>query len=709
MDKLGEFVDGLQALLDRPHPPQDDVLRVIQSTQREFLASALAAATVAWPTRTHLELVKMAIGMPIPEPARAAVMADPTTSHEAAPFFAADYFDRVQQQLLSMSPQQLADSDGSWVRNVGFSIEATLMQAVRRMDELERLEESAQGAPELGYMRQYCAHVLGAGTLAARDWEAVARTASVMFYILPSTARPLVGGPALPSEDLPDMGDGQGDPPAGGTAALYSSWLAIVSQMIENHGPALCRRLPTVIEDPATRQFRWGIPTLHAVAATEVLRNIVLRRTLLAGCPQPAAAADDEQRLEQLEQSVLASIISKDASAVYGMMSELHRPLQMLHSCTRGPPQPAPAPGTPDCVALSLQRACHGLAPILGFDEQALMQAMGMAKLRECLADMKSTVLRLFHAPLYGRYPHAAGARPAYAESLLLRTATTLFNADQPWGDAMAALAPAAIPAISQATVAQLTRALRITAAAFDALSLCTVSPASGAVAPGHAWQRTATARLLEQPFMCPPGAETAALAVEWVSDFVRFGCERLAPPLLRAHCAAMLDHVLALDVDSAGIGRVVGLLESMAPAAWRLLAATRFVPPSGTGAGPPATAMSVLWSCAQRLRGPEAHGDGEPDAGRWQLALALSCPDGPFLAYAVMALCAAPARQLVQADPRGAYSVQLNRQGTDVLHTLERALGADGLQAWPDEVLLFVPPLYAGRDGSDQAALWAQ
>ncbi|KAJ2686718.1 hypothetical protein H4R19_006690, partial [Coemansia spiralis] len=100
--------------------------------------------------------------------------------------------------------------------------------------------------------------------------------------------------------------------------------------------------------------------------------------------------------------------------------------------------------------------------------------------------------------------------------------------------------------------------------------------------------------------------------------------------------------------------------------------------------------------------------GNSTPDAGPWQLALALSCPDSPFLAYATMALCAAPARQLVRSDSHGAYSAQLNRQGIDVLHTLERALRHDGLQAWPDSALLFVPPIYAGSDGG-QAALRAQ
>ncbi|KAJ2503971.1 hypothetical protein IWW47_002749, partial [Coemansia sp. RSA 2052] len=101
MDKLGEFIVGLQTILDSPNPPRDDLVRVIQATQRDFLTSALALSTMTWPTRTHLELVKIIISLQIPEPPRDVVLADPTTSHETDPFFAADYFDKLRNQLLS--------------------------------------------------------------------------------------------------------------------------------------------------------------------------------------------------------------------------------------------------------------------------------------------------------------------------------------------------------------------------------------------------------------------------------------------------------------------------------------------------------------------------------------------------------------------------------------------------------------------------------
>ncbi|KAJ1730591.1 hypothetical protein LPJ61_002931 [Coemansia biformis] len=722
MDKLGEFVDGLQTILDAPNPPQGELVRVIQLTQREFLSSALAVATVTWPTRTHLELVKIVIGMSIPEPAPELVMTDPTTNHESPPFFASDYFDKLQQQLLSMSAQQLADSDGSWVRNVGFSIEATLMQATRRMDALEKLEELATTNPELSRVRIYCSHVLGSGTLAAPVWEAIARTAFVVFYILPSSERAVGGDLANLAPGLPDK-DGSRDLHMAKLIAHYSSWLTIVSQMVENHGPTLCRRLPTVVEDPATRQFKWGIPTLHAVATTEILRNLVMRQTLLPGRQRPdetGAPTAEELELEQLEKSILGSVISKDASAVYGMMSELHRLLQMLAGCTKGRPQSSPAPGTPECLAVSLTRTCHGLAPILGFDEQALTQAMDMNKLCECLADMKRTALQLYYVPLYGRYPRAAGASPAYAECLLLRMATTLFNIDQPWGDAMDALSPAAIPAIALDAADRLTKVLRVTAVFFDAFSLCTAEP-GGSRALEQAGLDTVTARLLRQPFMrqsrtgdlavpepVPSLAESMALAIGWTCDFIVFGRRHMAPQILRPHCEAALDHTVAHYACRAGAEGVADILKHIPFSAWRLLASTRFGSRPDAPSDTLDSAMGVMWSCAQRLLGSKSLGAGVLDVDRWQAAVALCCPEGAFLAFAVMALCAELARQLVRPDPNGAYSALLSKQGASALRALEQALTADGLQAWPVNGLLFVPPIYARTDG-EKGALLAQ
>ncbi|KAJ1842776.1 hypothetical protein LPJ70_003673, partial [Coemansia sp. RSA 2708] len=102
MDKQGEFIAGLQTILDSPNPPQDELVRVIASTQRDFLSSALALSTVSWPSRTFLELVKIVLNQPIADPAHSLVVGDPNSSHEQPPFFADDYFDKLRQQLLSM-------------------------------------------------------------------------------------------------------------------------------------------------------------------------------------------------------------------------------------------------------------------------------------------------------------------------------------------------------------------------------------------------------------------------------------------------------------------------------------------------------------------------------------------------------------------------------------------------------------------------------
>ncbi|KAJ2818725.1 hypothetical protein IWW50_005714, partial [Coemansia erecta] len=191
MDKISEFNAGLQTLLDSPSPPHDELRRVITTTDRDFLASALSTSTLTWPTRTHLELVKVAISQPLAAPAHALIVSDPTNSHEHEPFFAAAYFDKLRERLLAMSVGELAESDGSWVRNVGFSVEATIMQAVQRMDALARLDsEQAQGG-DGSRVRVYCTHVLGSGTLAADVWQALARVVFAMFHVLPCTTRVL--------------------------------------------------------------------------------------------------------------------------------------------------------------------------------------------------------------------------------------------------------------------------------------------------------------------------------------------------------------------------------------------------------------------------------------------------------------------------------------------------------------------------------------
>ncbi|KAJ1949250.1 hypothetical protein FBU59_001224, partial [Linderina macrospora] len=430
MDQIGEFIVSLQSLLDNPNTPQDALVNAIQPANRDFLANALAVATLSWPTRTHLELVKIALNIPQPEAPLAQILADPTTNHEPQPFFGNIYFEQLRERLLRMPIETLAMSDGAWLKNIGFSIEAAILQVVQRVETLEKIDQQsrvdeAHLGQDLSRLRIYCAHVLGHGIIDGVHWRAIAQMVFAMFHVLPWSTRVM------------DNRGGQTDLVVARLVVLYESWLQIIKQIFENHGPALCHRMPTVIEDPVSRQFTWGIPTLHSVAATEVLRNFVVRRTLLRTptvyVPGSAMGEQElqgiewvatlervqelEQRLEQLEQAIMGQIITQDATAVYGMMTEMHHLLQILGTIN-GHDSELVVPGSEQCVAASLARACTGLAPILGFDVSVLSSAMDMSKLVACLNSMNATAMSGCYMALLGQYPSTTGAHAMYAESL---------------------------------------------------------------------------------------------------------------------------------------------------------------------------------------------------------------------------------------------------------------------------------------------------
>ncbi|KAJ1812643.1 hypothetical protein LPJ75_003552, partial [Coemansia sp. RSA 2598] len=678
MDKLNEFISGLQTILDSPNPPREDLVR------RDFLSSALAISTVTWPTRTHLELVKIVISLPILEPPPDLVMAQPTVSHEADPFFSAEYFDKMRNQVLAMPIQQLADSDGSWIRNIGFSIEATIMQASRRADALEKLEEltktgEANGGQDLSRIRMYCAHVLGSGTLAMHHWVSIARMAFTMFYVLPFSTRTMIG----PSND--ESSSSQGESLNIHTAQLvthYGSWLQIVMQLVDNHGPTLCRRMPTVIEDPVSKQFKWGVPTLHLVATTEILRNFLMRRTMLAYHGKPllgeAIASSrvnigwassavsinaEENRLEQFEQAILSKIIAQDASSVYGMMSEQHHLLQMAEEYAKNIAHIEAVPGTIECLELSLVHTCNGLAPILGFEEQALTQAMDMRKILECLRDMKSTALSSCYAPLFGLYPQGTSAIPAYAELLLLRMATVTFNIDQQWGDVASTLSPDNLPGVSPELSSHLGKVLRIAAVYFDVFSLDTSEPhvdpttsrASFACVMSrmmeYAFMRQASADDLSSIFMAdsrsvaaqrPSADELLLMGIDWISEFIRFGREFMAPQLLSTQIAAAVERAMAFFAVQNQLTELIHLLGRLGLDQWKMLASDRFS--SGIAhSGAYDSALSIIWSCAQRMAAtgfPRAASSPALDPDFWQIVVSLSYPAGASLGYLLMAQC---------------------------------------------------------------------
>ncbi|KAJ2558248.1 hypothetical protein EV175_000884 [Coemansia sp. RSA 1933] len=768
MDKVNEFITGLQTILDSPNPPRDELVRVIQSTHRGFLYDALVISTLSWPTRTHLELVKIVVGMPIPEPSPEVVAANPTTSHEADPFFAAEYFDMLRERLLRMSVQQLAGSDGSWVRNIGFSIESTIMQACRRADALEKLEEltkadNGRSGQDYSHIRIYCSHVLGSGTLALRHWEAIARMVFTMFQVLPFSTKTLAS-----SDQLSDEQGGNMHPLVPRLVAHYSNWLQILMQMIENHGQALCRRMPTVIEDPTTRQFRWGIPTLHSVATTELLRNFLMRRIVLHHHPMPPVSrinstggngsttdsdsdssvswsssaeliSAEERRLEQFEQSILSNIIARDASAVYGMMSEHHHLLQMFELYMKNLEPINVVPGTMDCLNLSLTHTCYGLAPILGFEELALTQAMDMHKMLECLNDMKATSLRTCYLPLYGCYPQGCGLIPAYSELVLLRMSTTLFNIDESWKDIAKLLAPIKIPGVTQALSVQLTKSLSSLAVYFDAFSLNTAVTDTSGGSPGIEMiiNRLGACQFIRRPnaddladvlfeeqsspASVPDTAESIDRSVDWICDFVALACTFMAPHVLYTQIAATMDRMCMFYIANGMIDSfLINTVRMITFKQWLRVASVRFVAPAnGQSATNAPSLLTMIWSCTQRLLSLgrlSAEYVNALDSGRWQQTLALCCPESTMLAYIVMIQCIEPARALVHAttnangDKSKEYTVTLNRQGVSTLHSLEKTLTANGFEEWSANKLLFVPHIYeTGRSDSKLTEQFAQ
>ncbi|KAJ2517513.1 hypothetical protein GGI11_003131 [Coemansia sp. RSA 2049] len=705
--------------------------------------------------------------MPIPEPSPDAVMADPTTSHEADPFFAAEYFDKLRNQLLQMSVEQLADLDGSWVRNIGFSIEATVMQACRRADALEKLEEltksdNGQLGPDYGRVRIYCAHVLGSGTLALRHWEAVARMMFTMFHVLPFTTKTLAGNGQL-SDDQED----RMHPFVPRLVANYSVWLQIVMQMIETHGQALCRRMPTVIEDPVTKQFRWGIPTLHSVVAVEVLRNFLMRRIVFHHFPTlPALYSNsarqnssggnsgsdsdgsvswsssiertsaEEGRLEQFEQSILGSIIARDASAVYGMMSEHHHLLQMFEEYMKNLDPIDTIPGTVECLNLSLTHTCYGLAPILGFEELALTQAMDMRKMLECLGDMKTMSLQTCYLPLYGCYPQNTGLIPAYAELLLLRISTTLFNIDRQWGDIVMSLAPIKISGTTKQLCAKLTRSLRNLAVYFDTFSLCTtVSATDGpsstgeSVILGSISQRLMTyqfarhsnadyivdilANDLRSPVTTLDLSKVIDISTQWICDFVELACSFMSPHVLYTQIAATLDRSLMFYLTNGLADNVVNAVSLVSFNQWLKLSSACFtVRTENKPAHESPSLLTMLWSCIKRLQISGRLGAESAkvlDSNCWQLTLALCCPESTMLAYVTMVQCIDAARNLVRISSAGGkggaekYVVTLKQEGVSILHSLERILAVNGAREWTANRLLFIPQMYETKHADNK------
>lgn len=722
MDKLDEFVNGLQAILDSPNAPHGDLVQVLQSTQREFLFTALSVSTLCWPTNTHLELVKIIIGLPVQDPVPETIIANPSTNHEIDPFFAAQYFDRLCHQLMSTSIKDLAESDGSWVRNIGFSIEATVIQACRRADALERwkeqmLTQEESGDPNMQRIAIYCTHVLSSGTLALRHWEAMARMVFAMFYILSFSTKSMTVAPSLSGNE---DGDARSlNPPTAKMIAHYGSWLQIVLQMIENHGPALCKRMPTVIEDPSTKQFRWGIPTLHSVATTEILRNQVMRcmllnsKTIDEGYDDPllpwTSSMDqidaEEQRLADLEHSILGKIIALDASSVYGMMADQHHLLQSFEAVAETSQESLElVAGTTECLAVSLTRTCHGLAPILGFEKQALMQAMDMGKLLECVTDMKTTALRTIYSPFYGYYPQDLHVMPTcYAESMLLRMATALFNIDQPWDNILVErLCPSNdIPA---ATKALLDQTLHTLAIFMDVFSLDTSEPIAACQGSrpnaissrllAHYLSRRSDEQSKDVMIDNTTDSDNPAdIAVRWLCEFLQFGMRSISNELFYTQLAIALARTIKcyyVNQDQQQMAWLVDGISRISFKHWQDLASFQF---HGPGAKQRST-LGIIFTATQSLPPSVFKSLGGGGTNHWLVNICLCYPRREFLAYVLMTHCTSVAQGLVDSTNG---TVRLNQAGIDSLKALEQTLSPDGGSILPSDRLLFGPRMHLG------------
>ncbi|KAJ1669896.1 hypothetical protein GGF38_001908, partial [Coemansia sp. RSA 25] len=439
-------------------------------------------------------------------------------------------------------------------------------------------------------------------------------------------------------------------------------------------------------------------------------------------------------RLEQFELAVLGKIIAQDASAVYGIMTEQHRLLQMHEEFAKNHEHLPVVPGTAECLRFSLTRTCHGLAPILNYEEQALTQAMDMDKLLECMRDMKASTVNFCYGPLYGCYPPGTSSIPAYAEMLLLRMATTLFNLDQPWGDVATLLSPGRVAGITQELATRMLRVLHISSAYFDFFSLNTTEPEADPPVE-FAELSNIMGRLMRRSFVHQPFSTALSqdidgmlaeltfvklvdLSIEWVHEFVGFGQTFMSPQLLYTQVAATIERAAASLVRVNSAAALVDSLARITHSQWAALAAIRFNGPgqdlasSSSNSSNERSALSIVFSIAHRLASMGQLPDsalGLLGADRWQATVAMCHPESVFLAYAVMAQCAAPARELVQVDDGGHFRVMLNQRGVGALKVLEKTIAKDGgASGWTGIQLLLAPPIYA-ETGDNTAAQFTQ
>ncbi|KAJ2885584.1 hypothetical protein IWW38_005311, partial [Coemansia aciculifera] len=334
---------------------------------------------------------------------------------------------------------------------------------------------------------------------------------------------------------------------------------------------------------------------------------------------------------------------------------------------------------------------------------------MDMGKLLEGMGDMKASTAGFCYGPLYGCYPPGTALTPAYAEMLLLRMATTLYNLDRPWGSVASLLSPRRVAGVSNELADRMLQVLRISSAYHDFFSLNTAEPELG-LRSELAGLSTTMGRLMRRSFVHQPssaahlqglssGSDSALveldfsrhvdLSIEWIREFVSFGQAFMPPQLLYTQVAATVERAVAFFVRANKSTALLNAFARITHHQWAALDSIRFVTSapgladgSNTNGSSERSALSIVYSIAYRLANMEQMAGVTSDlldANSWQVTIAMCYPESTPLAYAVMIQCVGAARELVQVDKDGDFRAILNQKGINALKALQKTMAKDG------------------------------
>ncbi|KAJ1917894.1 hypothetical protein H4219_002938 [Mycoemilia scoparia] len=479
------------------------------------ISRALVAMTYCWSPDAFVTLLKILVAEPPPD-ARGA-RPYPTS------YFGEFYFKMMKEQLIGLTIADISTSQ--WIRNLGLALEGTIIQA----DHQIHYSRQPQNVNMMANSQQ-----LAYGGMSKEASKALASLIVMVFQLLPCSTSSLYhlyrpdSSPYITSVNNNNSNNNSSSGGGGGIGksqqqqqqqqsqlsvpnipdhehqrhgtmvSLYNNWLQAVFQFIKQYPQIIYHSAPTVIKSPEAGGFTWGLPSLHSVIATEILRNLLLRRifftqptpikTTPANSPKPpprsntaspsAAAVPGGQNqlqdspgkttsspntpnliqeihnLEKLsdsyESSILVMIMNGDPSSVYGMAVSCHQLLQVYYQLNKHLPESDALEillrsgpietNTGNRILLSLKWASGGLAPILGFNEKEFDGAMSMDELLAGLSQMKKESMELQLAHL-DYIPRQANLHPRYLESLLIQAFCRLIDTDHiPQGKSLASI-----------------------------------------------------------------------------------------------------------------------------------------------------------------------------------------------------------------------------------------------------------------------------